>query len=425
MPRAIALVAAAATLVAVLVSLPSLGRRDASNGAIFGSSTTAYQHYAAGAALMKRHDRRADLDRAIAAFTQAIELDTKFAPGYAGLADAYYRRNLLNADPQWKRLALEQATQAVALGPDLAIAHTALGRAMLADGRGEEAERHLEKALELEPGQPAALISLGAAAAARQDLKSAEKRYREAIASAPEDWQPLGELGQMLYKSARYQEAADAWKRCAELVPDNATIHRNLGAAYHALDRPDAAAKAFQTSLQIERSPSVYNNLGTLRFFQGQYSEAVAAFKQAVEMRANLYLYWGNLGDAHRWNTPTKHEATAAYRTAIQLAQEALKAKGTDADLLSTIALYRVKSGDVDGALRDIAVVDADAKPTPAMLFRATVVYELSGKRDAALSALDRTLKAGYSPREIRNEPELVTLRTDKRFHLMMSRVAQ
>ena len=46
------------------------------------------------------------------------------------------------------------------------------------------------------------------------------------------------------------------------------------------------------------------------------------------------------------------------------------------------------------------------------MLFRATVVYELAGKRDAALAALERTLRAGYSPREIRTEPELISLRT-------------
>src|SRR6185436_9451113 len=121
----------------------------------------------------------------------------------------------------------------------------------------------------------------------------------------------------------------------------------------------------------------------------------------------------------------TKQEAPEAYRIAISHAQEALRGKGDDADLLSTIALYRVKSGDPAGALRDIAAVDKAPKATPAMLFRATVVYELAGKRDAALAALERTVKAGYSPREIRNEPELVSLRTDARFHVVMSRIPQ
>jgi eukaryotic-like serine/threonine-protein kinase len=427
MPQAIALTAAAATVVAVLVSLPSLRGRDGSGKSPTRAeaSGSSYQHYAAGQALMNRHDRRGDVDRAIEAFTRSIEQDARYAPGYAGLADAYYRKNLLNTDPQWKRLALDNATQAVSLNPDLAIAHTALGKAMLANGRVDDAEGHLKKSLELEPGQPAALISLGAVATARQDPTAAEARYREAIASAPQEWQPLAELGQLLYKSARYPEAVEAWEQCAKIVDDNATIHRNLGAAYHALDRPDDAARALQRSLQIDPTAPVYNNLGTLRFFQGRYADAVAAFRKAVEMRANLYLYWGNLGDAHRWNAPTKHEAAEAYRTAIVLAQDALPNTTDGDDLRSTIALYRVKSGDVAGALRDIAVVKTAAKPSPVMLFRATVVYELAGKRDLALAALDRTLNAGYSPREIRTEPELTSLRTDARFHLMMSRIPQ
>ena len=424
MRQAIALTAATATIVALLVSLPSLLGRDAAGETGTKATGSSYQHYAVGQTLLKRHDRRGDIDRAIEAFTKSIEQDAKYAPGYAGLADAYYRKNLSNPDVQWKRLALENATQAVSLNPDLAIAHIALGKAMLANGRTDEAEGPLQKALELEPGQPAALISLGAVASARKDLTGAETRYREAMASAPQDWQPVAELGQLFYKSARYPEAIDAWERCAKLVEDNATIYRNLGAAYHALDRTDEAARAFQQALQIEPTAPVYNNLGTLRFFQGRYADAVAAFRKAVEMRANSYLYWGNLGDAHRWNTPTKHEASAAYRTAIQLAQDALTAKGDHEDLLATIALYRVKSGDSAGALRDIAAVNAAAKPSPVMLFRATVVYELAGKRDAALAALERTLRAGYSPREIRTEPELISLRTDTRFHLLMSRVS-
>ena len=142
-------------------------------------------------------------------------------------------------------------------------------------------------------------------------------------------------------------------------------------------------------------------------------------------MRANSYLYWGNLGDAHRWNGPTKHEAAEAYRTAIQLAQDALGATADPEDLRSTIALYRVKNGDFGGALRDITVVDTAAKPSPVMLFRATVVYELAGKREAALATLERTLRAGYSPREIRTEPELVSLREDSRFPALISRVSQ
>ena len=424
--RAVVLGLAAAAIGVTLVNLPALRGRGTSHGSTATESNkSSYQHYTAGQAFMKRHDRRADLDRAISEFTQAIEKDPNYAPGYAGLADAYYWKNTLNTDAQWKRLAMESATQAVRLNPDLGIAHTAMGRALMIEGRPDEAEAYLKKALEQEPGQVAALISLAAIAAERKDLPTAEARYREAAASAPQDWQPLAELGQLLYKSARYQEAVDVWEQSAKLVDDSASLHRQLGAAHHMLGNPDAAAKAFQRALQIEPNAAVYNNLGTLRFFQGQYADSVAAFRKAVELRANSYLFWGNLGDAHRWNPPTRHEAADAYATAIRLALEAMKARSSDLDLRATIAVYRAKSGDKTGAAADITAVDHAPKPSPSMLFKSTVVHELTGNRKAALASLERTLRAGYSLREIQTEPELVSLRTDPQFHLIASRVAK
>jgi serine/threonine protein kinase/tetratricopeptide (TPR) repeat protein len=425
--RALAFALAAASGVMILVSLPGLqwwGGTSAGRTAT-DSNKSSYQHFAAGQALLKRHDRRADLDRAIIEFTAAIEKDPSYAPGYAGLADAYYWKNALNTDAQWKRLAMESATQAVRLNPDLGIAHTAMGRALMVAGRPDDAETHLTRALAQEPGQAAALISLAAIAAERKDLATAEARYREAAAAAPRDWQPLAELGQLLYKSARYQEAVDVWEQTARLVDDSASLHRQLGAAYHMLGDPDAAAKAFQRALQIEPTASVYNNLGTLRFFQGQYADSVAAFRRAIELRANSYLYWGNLGDAHRWNPPTKHEAADAYATAIRLARDAISARPNDLDLRATIAVYRAKSGDKKQAAEDIAAVDNAPKPSPSMLFKSTVVHELTGNRKAALASLERTLEAGYSLREIQTEPELISLRTDPQFHLIASRAAK
>jgi eukaryotic-like serine/threonine-protein kinase len=420
---AVAIAAGSAVLIGLLAALPSLrGAPAGEEAATTSASSTSYQHYAAGQALMKRHDRRADVDRAIEEFTKSIDKDAGYAPGYAGLGDAYHRKNLLNADPQWRRLALDSATRAVELNPDLAVAQIAMGRALLTDGRLDDAERSLKRALELDATQPHAHLSLAAVRVARKDPTTAEWHYREALRLAPDDWQPLAELGQFLYRGARYQEAADAWERCAGLVPDNVTIHRQLGAAYHMLERPDDAARALQQALAIEPTASVYNNLGTLRFFQGRHADAVTAFKKAVEMRANSYSYWGNLADAHRWNPPTKDEAPSAYATAIQLAGDALKSKPEDGDLRATLALYRAKSGDAAGALKDIAIAEQAKQPSPSMLFKATVVYELAGNRQAALRALERTLAARYSPGEIRTEPELVSLRTDPRFHVLMSR---
>ena len=43
------------------------------------------------------------------------------------------------------------------------------------------------------------------------------------------------------------------------------------------------------------------------------------------------------------------------------------------------------------------------------------------GERDQALATLSAALKAGYSLKEIKNEPELVALRTDTRYQVLLA----
>ena len=50
------------------------------------------------------------------------------------------------------------------------------------------------------------------------------------------------------------------------------------------IDRVDDAAAALQRALEIRPAATIYTNLGTLRFFQGQYQQAVTSFERAVEM---------------------------------------------------------------------------------------------------------------------------------------------
>jgi len=43
------------------------------------------------------------------------------------------------------------------------------------------------------------------------------------------------------------------------------------------------------------------------------------------------------------------------------------------------------------------------------------------GQRELALGSLKMAITLGYSPREVRNEPELVSLRADPRFAPLLS----
>jgi Flp pilus assembly protein TadD len=82
-----------------------------------------------------------------------------------------------------------------------------LGRALVERGRPVGAESHLKRALELEPGSPAALFQLGMARFARERLRDAEALLRQAAEADPRRRIYRLKHAWVLIKLRRYPEA--------------------------------------------------------------------------------------------------------------------------------------------------------------------------------------------------------------------------
>ena len=80
--------------------------------------------------------------------------------------------------------------------------------------------------------------------------------------------------------------------------------------------------------------------------------------------------------------------------------------------------------GDRKAALGEIDIVATRSDLSAQMLYRLTVVYELASDRERALKAIEGALKAGYPVGELQSEPELLSLRTDARYHRLVDRIA-
>jgi serine/threonine-protein kinase len=292
---------------------------------------------------------------------------------------------------------------------------------LLANGRREEADKALQAAQDLDPLNADAFRWRGDYHF-ETDRAKAEAAYLEAVRLAPDDWRTHQFLGRFYYQNARYEDAEREWERARELSPDNLLVLRNLGGVYHALDRTDAAAAAFQRALEIEPSATAYSNVGTMRFFQGRYTDAAAAFEKAVELNPTYYLYWGNLGDAYRWIPGQDGKAREAFARATTLAEERLKTREADVSLRGSLAGYLAKRGEKAKALDQVRRIEEAAERSPAVYFKTATVYEITGDRDRALRDLETALQNGYSTREIVNDAELLQLRSDSRYHRMLAR---
>ena len=121
----------------------------------------AYDLYLKGRELYG-HYRKADNEAAIENFQKALQLDSGFALAYAGLGDAYAQRVQRFGFPQSTlESSLEMGRKAIALDPELAEGHKALGLTYFVKGAYRESLGASRRAVELNPNNVGATANVG------------------------------------------------------------------------------------------------------------------------------------------------------------------------------------------------------------------------------------------------------------------------
>ena len=244
------------------------------------------------------------IETSIALYQEALGIDPASPTALAGLAEAFLAR-ATHAGPQWVDSAEASAHAALAADAPPAIAHGALGRVRLAQGRPADALPALERATTMDPQDPWLRLAqaealrevgrLGAAlAAAEVGALSApgEGRYAAAVA----------EIALLLGDTTRARQQGQAALDAAEPEPVAA---RTL--ALVALMGGDAAAArdAVETLLRGGgQEPHLLLAAGRLELLLGDdaaaldhLEAALAAMPQAdAGARVDLALAWRRLG---------------------------------------------------------------------------------------------------------------------------------
>jgi adenylate cyclase len=160
------------------------------------SDARAYDYYLRGCSYMHTMTKR-DYEHAISMFRQAIELDSKYALAYAGMADAYaHMYRYADASKENAEKAREASEQAVFLDPDSAEARASRGLTMFISEQYAEAHAQFEKAIELNPNLFEAYYYFGLANSSQGKFEAAVAMYKKASEVNPEDYQPLTFLAQ-------------------------------------------------------------------------------------------------------------------------------------------------------------------------------------------------------------------------------------
>jgi tetratricopeptide (TPR) repeat protein len=249
-------------------------------------------------ALASRQDERA-IQMAVAAVAAAPAMGAAWvalgqalkAVGRYEEAERAYRRGILH-------------------GMD-ALGRMGLGELMLVTGRPEEGMREFDQALCRQPALAAAQIGMGNALAMMGRNEEALARYEQALTFPPRLPEAEFAAGFVLARMGKRKEAEARYRRALVL-------------------RPDFAA--------------AWMNLGNLLREQGREVYAEAALRRAVELRPDLVSGWVNLGVLER-ERHRPAEAEAYLRKAFAINPEQV-------ETLVTWCQFRSAERDLAGAWR-------------------------------------------------------------------------
>ena len=370
------------------------------------ASLAAYDVFLRGNEYFYRSWERADLEMARKLYGRAVALDSTFALAMAMMAraDASLFWERYDPSPGRRESAFALARRALALAPDLAEAHLALGYCYYHGDRDfERALAQFEAGLTLDPSH-SDLWNAVAAVHRRQGLiEQSLAEFEQALKLDPRSYLKAFDVGLTLGMLRRFGEAEIYLERTTLLAPDYATawIYRSW---LPVLDNGDTAAarrtlKAAASVTDLSRSKYYWI---LCRIIPLPESALTAPRSLACDL-VSYYLYRARLA-RRDVNDPLERAYSDSAR---QLLESAVRAYPSDAYAQSELGIALAGLGDPRGAFThgqealQLLPASREAFDAPFLILNSAEIFVVLGARDEAVDLLKRLLQIpGFASRE-------------------------
>jgi tetratricopeptide (TPR) repeat protein len=149
--------------------------------------------------------------------------------------------------------------------------------------------------------------------------KDALPALQQAAQLAPDDAQAHFNLGTCLQAPGRFEQAAACYRRAVALKPDYVEAHNNLGNVLKALGQHEDAAESYRRAVELRPDNAMmHNNLGMALKELGELKAARESFNQALAIQPDYAEAHNNLGIVEQELGQTE-EAVASYTRALEL----------------------------------------------------------------------------------------------------------
>ena len=269
------------------------------------SSVEAFEAYSRGVLNMRTAGRDA-IDRAIALFERAVQLDPKYASAWAALGGAHTLKGGFLGMPQLLEKAIEPLRRALALNPRLVNAHVWLGSALAGLGKLDEGLASLQKAVEIEPDNADAHQTLARAYwLSKGMVPEGIAELRKALALNPEAGYTHLQLSMLEALSGNF-DAAEASARQAIELQERAMsgtegllivgAHARLGYVYYLRGDYGTAYTEYRRELEWVNTSDhalrdrtvieLHQKISAVHHARGEEGEAIRFGDLAIEAHA-------------------------------------------------------------------------------------------------------------------------------------------
>jgi TolB-like protein/DNA-binding winged helix-turn-helix (wHTH) protein/tetratricopeptide (TPR) repeat protein len=286
--------------IAQRVEVTVSGEEHARLVAAHSVSPEAYESYLQG--MFAKGNSRAETERRIAWFDDAIKKDPAFAQAYVGLASAYGALGTVFVGApasETRPKVINAARKALELDPDLADAHVLLANMHMRQWKWAEAEAEYRRALDLNPNDAAAHDGFS-------DWLLCHGHMDEALAWArrARDLDPLGPSGHTiawtLLNARRYDEAIRQFRDVLAVRPDDRFPLWPLGWALICNHQAEEAIPVLEKAVSVtNRSPGVISALIWAYANAGRRADALRLLGELKKRRQTGYIPAGAFVDAY------------------------------------------------------------------------------------------------------------------------------
>ena len=258
-------------------------------GSVRPVNPEAYDHYLRGRFYLNRQTKD-DNEAAITALERAVSTDPTFAAAYAELAQAYSWKLFLFSpgEKQWAEKAFVAAEKALALDPDLAVAHLARGRILWTPANRfphEKAIQEYRLAVSLNPSLDEARNQLALVYCHIGALDEALQESQKAVTTNPNNNLAQFRTGQTLNFQGKYEQALSVLRAIPNEANPELVGHQVVWALFN-LGRKEEASAAVEQFLRDypQDNGGLFTGLqAVLAASVGQERTAQAKIKLAVE----------------------------------------------------------------------------------------------------------------------------------------------